>query len=390
MKRLLFFCALSCYSLIAFSQGWIAGNGITNQAVRALIAYNGDTLLAGVDNNGVYISYDNGVNWAAHALSNQSIQSLIKVGDLVLAGTDGNGIFKNNSLAGTWQNVPVSNQSIYSFTQYNDTLYIGTSGTMGPGAIYQSLDTGNTWSQYLSGFPYAFLQIAINPNNNRLLTATPFGAFYSDNQNSLTATSGFNGTIRTVTHLNGDTIIYGTDLGTYISYNNGVSGQVLSNQGSGPIFSIDDTIYQEGFRNLIYNSDINSTWQFMPINNPSNRLPNSPLSLVKNNQRFIAGTFTGIYFYSSSLTVGVNEIDIPEQEFLLSPNPNHGAFSLKVEESESDFTVRLFNNHGKLISKQLCSSSKGMTFDFDIPSGIYFLKIETEGKSLGSIKFIVL
>lgn len=391
MKRLTFLSIILVYSTSCIGQGWVQANGTANQIFNALIPYSGDTLLAGADRGGVYVSYDNGANWNPYALSNQTVTSLAKIGDVVLAGTDGSGIFRNINLGSTWLNIPINNQYIYSFTNHNDTLYFNSGGTMGPGGVYLTVDTGKTWIQYLNG--QIFRDIDFNRSNNRTLVATSSGAFFVDNQDSLIATTGVNGTIRTVAHLNGDTIIYGADFfGTYISYDNGVSGQLMnSSNGSGAIFRAEDTMYRASNNgSLIYNHDINSIWQALPVVNSSLAMNSNVLSVIKNNGRLITGTFTGIYYYSSSLTVGVNEIDISEQKFLLSPNPNHGAFSLKVEESESDLTVRLFNNHGKLISKQLCSSSKGMTFDFDIPSGIYFLKIETVDKPLGSIKFVVL
>ena len=190
------------------TQNWISGIGISDKIVRDIIEYSEDTLLAGVDEDGIYISYDNGSHWVQFALQGETVYSLIKIGTSVLAGTYGNDIYKTVSIDSTWKSVSINGLVINALKLYKDTVYACTYGLSGPGSVYISSDTGNTWIQYITTAPYAYLDIDFNLNG-RVYVATPFGAYYSDNRSPWTQTTGNSGTTRTVNYLGNDSIIYG-------------------------------------------------------------------------------------------------------------------------------------------------------------------------------------
>jgi hypothetical protein len=92
MNRVFHFTLICLMGTVLNAQTWTASNGIEGKTVRALLIYNTDTLLAGVNNEGVYISYDNGTNWAQFALNGESVYSLANVDNKIIAGTYGNDI----------------------------------------------------------------------------------------------------------------------------------------------------------------------------------------------------------------------------------------------------------------------------------------------------------
>ena len=94
MKKAILILAILQLSFFSQGQVWISSNGIEDKLVRSIVSYSSDTLLAGVDDAGVYISYDKGINWSQFALDGETIYSLIKINNTILAGTYDNEIYK--------------------------------------------------------------------------------------------------------------------------------------------------------------------------------------------------------------------------------------------------------------------------------------------------------
>ena len=64
--------------------------------------------------NGVYISTNNGWNWAQTSLNNQFIQSLAVNGTNVYAGTYDSGVYVSTNNGQNWIQSSLNNQPIYS------------------------------------------------------------------------------------------------------------------------------------------------------------------------------------------------------------------------------------------------------------------------------------
>ena len=71
------------------------------------------------------------------------------------------------------------------------------------------------------------------------------------------------------------------------------------------------------------------------------------------------------------------------------PNPNDGRFNL-LRENSFNSLCRIYNLFGELVLEETVMRNSN-SFDLDLPSGIYFLRLENgiELKPI-SIKFIVL
>lgn len=344
-------------SYICKSQNWNLMNGSSDLDVSDIIEYNEDTLLAGVDNNGIYISYDGGSFWSPYALQNETVHSLIKIGNSIMAGTD-NGIFKSNMINSQWNNILSNNLVVSTLKVNNDTVFACSYSTTGPGAIYISVDTGSTWNQYGTTPPYAFLDIDFNPDG-RIHVATPYGAYYSENQSPWILTSGNGTTTWSVTYIENDTVLYGTGIGIYLSTDNGVSSDKLDNISGRSTFYINDTIYVATDGELKYSNNLNQNWS-------STGLFETVNILTKIGQEFFAGTTSGIY--TNSLITRTDESI--RRSVRILPNPITSVFRIIGIES-SKLTVDIYN-----ISGQKIFTSHKLNNDISqLESGIYFVRI---------------
>ncbi|MGE5437091.1 MAG: T9SS type A sorting domain-containing protein [Syntrophothermus sp.] len=360
MKKIILILIIVLESFLCNAQNWKSGIGISGEIVKEVIEYNLDTLLAGVERNGVFISYDNGNNWKQFALKSESVYSLIKIGKSIIAGTNGHDIYKANSINLPWERVIINNLVVNQLKFQNDIVYACTWGTSGPGGIYLSSDKAITWQKYNINPPYGFLNIDLN-TGGRIYTATPDGAYYSDNQSPWVKTTGTWGTNWTVNYIGKDSIIYGNEIdGIFLSKDNGVSAQKL-NIPARRTFFIDNTIYAASQDELLYSESLNGSWKDMNLNKNVNRL-------TKIQDKLFASTTEGVYFYDGSITKIEN---IKNNDITVLPNPTNGLFELNGIGSEK-FIFEIFNSMGQQVLKS--QSLRNDISDFE--PGIYILRVE--------------
>lgn len=361
MKKILS-CIIICLLGTAINaQNWIQSSGISDKIVRTIIVYNSDTLLAGVDFEGIYISYDNGSNWEQFALNGESVSSLIKVDSIIIAGTRHN-MYRSTLTNVHWENIINDDLWINKLTLHNDTIFACTDD------VYFSADAGATWSQYgtTTITPYAFLDIDFN-SLGRAYVATPTGAYFSDNQSAWIQSIGFGSTSRTVNYIGNDSLIYGDEMGIYLSTDNGVSGQAVSGIGAGSVHYLNDTFYvATSGVGLHYSSSIGSNWTDLNLNE-------YVLSLLNVDGTLIAGTPNGVFVLSNSITNISDKITVSHNVHLY-PNPvtdilyinNYGAEVRRVD---------IYNTTGKLIIR---STDKNEIDVSGLKAGIYYYQIYSQ------------
>ncbi len=346
---------------VSNAQNWIQASGISDKIVRTIIVYNIDTLLAGVDNEGIYISYDNGMNWEQFALNGESVYSLIKMDSCIIAGTYGNDLFKSTLFNTPWNNIIIDDLVINELSISLDTLYACTDGLSGPGAIYFSIDTASTWTQFATTPPYAYLDIDFN-SSGRAFVATPFGAYYSDNQSAWVKTTGFGSTVQTVNYIGNDSLIYGDDMGVYISSDNGVSGQKLAGVSAGTIYYLNDTFYvATAGSGLYYTDNISTSW--MSLN-----MDKHVISLQTVNGNLIAGTDEGVFMLSDFPTVIRYETLTKIQIF---PNPVTDILHIDMHGLEIQ-KIYIYNGTGQL---KIATNAELEVDLSELETGIYFYKL---------------
>ena len=76
----------------------------------------------------------------------------------------------------------------------------------------------------------------------------------------------------------------------------------------------------------------------------------------------------------------------------LSPNPNDGKFNLRIKDFEQgNLSMEIIDVMGRVIKfeeLEINSRNWSQTYDYDLPSGMYFLKVSSQ-KRMRSIQFIV-
>lgn len=380
MKRILVFIIICLLGTVLNAQNWIQSNGISDKIVRTVIVYNSDTLLAGLDNEGIYISYDNGINWEQFSLKGESVFSLIKVGNNIIAGTYGNDLFKSTITNVQWENIAINDLVIKKLSLHNDTLFACTYSLSGPGAVYFSPDTGATWTQFATTPPYSYMDIEFN-SQGRAFVATPFGAYFSDNQSAWVKTNGFGSTVRTVHYIGNDSLIYGGDIGIYISSDNGISGQELSGIttgiSAGAVHYINDIFYAATPGGGLYCSkNINSVWTNLNMNE-------YVYSLLNVDGRLIAGTSKGIFVLSNLPSSFYDNKNI-SNNIQLFPNPVNDILYINYHGAEVQ-RVEIYNTTGKLV---ISINNKNEVNVSRLAAGVYFYKIYTKNENFQTGKII--
>jgi len=132
------------------AETWTPSNtGIETRTVYALLQ-NGSTLFAGTFLNSVYVSTDNGANWArrSEGLPATTVRSFVVVDSLVFAGT-GNGVYVSSDAGLHWTeaNAGLTTQDTRCLAYCGLTLLAGTGG----GGTFTSTNRGTTWTVAKSG-----------------------------------------------------------------------------------------------------------------------------------------------------------------------------------------------------------------------------------------------
>ncbi len=157
------------YRSTDYGTSWIH-TGFFNHVYSFAISMNnsdksGQIIFAGTNNNGVFLSTNNGLTWIPTSLNNKSVYSLAisgnnsdKSGQIIFAGTDNNGVYFSTNNGQNWTQTTLNNKWIYSLaiigTYTNNPVQVIFAGTRYYG-VYTSTDNGQSWMQWNQGFPYS-------------------------------------------------------------------------------------------------------------------------------------------------------------------------------------------------------------------------------------------
>lgn len=366
MKQIILSVLLFTFIGTSYSQNWTPAIGTENKIVRSIIVYNGDTLLAGVDNEGLYISYDQGENWSQFALLGESIYSLLCINQTLVVGTEYNDFYRSTDIQSHWEHIPLSELTVNTIRLHNDTIFACTWGSIGPGALFTSVDTAKTWNQWGYTPPYAFINIDFDLSG-RTFVSTPFGAYYSDYQSDWIQTTGEGGTIRSVHYIGSERLVYGSDFGTFISGNNGISMTESNYSEPGEIFFLDNEFYLAASYDLKFTDNINTPWVSL-------NLDKFVLTLIKFGDKIIAGTDEGIFIYDYTTSLISNEFS---DYINVYPNPVKDFLHIDFK-NQQKFTFYLYNSTGHLV---LFTNNSKINFQ-NLNPGIYYYRIEINDRTL--------
>ncbi|MGE5457793.1 MAG: T9SS type A sorting domain-containing protein [Methanococcaceae archaeon] len=137
--------------------------GKSLNSVRALLV-SGDTILAGINYGGLYISTDNGNNWIHNSNGIKTDADVMALtyagGSNIFAGTD-SGLFKSSNNGTSWlkTNNGLNNVAVTSIAVKGNKIVLATRD-----GIFLSLDFGSSWKLVNSELhdPYSLGKVAFN------------------------------------------------------------------------------------------------------------------------------------------------------------------------------------------------------------------------------------
>ncbi|MEI7587600.1 T9SS type A sorting domain-containing protein, partial [Runella sp.] len=146
------------------------------------------------------------------------------------------------------------------------------------------------------------------------------------------------------------------------------------------------------------NNSINSNSYYWDFGDNTSSTEVSPVHEYTANGAFTVSLMainlcdTSIFHQTLNIAVtSLHDIQKPNS-ILVFPNPNHGIFTVKMENLsglESDFA--LFDPMGRLLKKQRQTVAASQLLDFsNIPSGVYWLKIIIENGVEYQVRILIL
>lgn len=366
------------------SAQWIQVIAPVVGSVRCLTT-NGTHIFAGAD-SGVYVSGDNGVNWAQSniGLTSKKVYSFAVNGTTVYSGLIG--VFQSTNNGSAWTSLGMSATVDFSLLIINNNIFAGTGG-----GVYLSTNNGAAWNQVNNGLNTSMDVHALAVNGNNIFAgATGYGVYLTTNNGSAW-TQKINGLTNIFVHsllVSGNNLLAGTENGLFLSTDNGSDWTLLNIGQPSPwiqsLASFGTELFAGTFSSGIFlSTDNGSSW----IQQNEGLTDNSILSLAVIGNYLYAGTqYQGLWKRPLSELTGVSsQLKNLPGNFNLSqnyPNPfNPGtviSFSLP---SASYSRLTVFNTLGQTI-KILYSGFRqagnySVTFDAaDLPGGIYFYKLD--------------
>jgi hypothetical protein len=335
------------------------------------LAVSGSNIFAGANSSGVYLSTNNGVNWAAvnTGITGQYVKTLAVLGTNIFAGTYSGGVFLSTNNGTSWTSVGLTNRAIWSFAVSGTNIFAGTYNT---GGLYLSTNNGTTWTEVgLTGLPVWSLTIS----GSTIFAGTDGSMYYSTNNGTNWTSKGLGNTSLRINKL-------------AISGINIFAG--LSDHGA---------LHGDG---VLLSTNNGTTW--INKNQGFSYPPPSIHSLLIVNNSFFAGAFSNtagsVWQRSLSEILGVVNIstETPSKYSLAQnyPNPFNPMTNVKFSIVKSgDVKVVVYDVQGRevqtLVNERLNAGTYEVKFDGSMQtSGVYFYKISagdiTETKRMILIK----
>lgn len=145
------------------------------------LAVSGMNIFAATSDSGLFLSSDNGSNWARRDLGfYYNVMCLAANGSNFLAGTNGYGVYLFSNNGSTWLpvNTGMTNAVIYCLASRDTNIYAGTFNGM-----YLSTDNGKSWTLLKTGISSAGAAYSIVFSGKNLVLGTQNGGVFISTNN---------------------------------------------------------------------------------------------------------------------------------------------------------------------------------------------------------------
>ncbi|HZV13484.1 MAG TPA: T9SS type A sorting domain-containing protein [Candidatus Kapabacteria bacterium] len=368
-----------------------ATNGIVNTDINSIHVI-GDTLWATTYGSGIFSTSNNGIDWVENnnGLSDLQIASFAALGNNLFTGINGVGIFRSTDGGRSWDLVDSisPNSMIRGLTAVGNELFICTDG-----GLFGSVDTGASWNLLTANFvgvPQlqhgSILFAGVNISNGGVYQSTDSGKTWTYSGLS-------NATVTSLINDNGN-IFAGTNAGVYYTSDNGANW--LPTGLTTPYNSVSISSLAAGGGNLFagthkngiyYSSDNGATW----YESNAGLIDTAIQALAVYGSNVFVGTqIHGVWKRSiNDFVTAVNENPSasPAQFSLLQnyPNPFSGMTNFEFEiPNEEHVTLKIYNALGEevatLVNGETAAGEHSATLNaHNLQKGIYFYKL-TAGK----------
>jgi photosystem II stability/assembly factor-like uncharacterized protein len=286
----------------SLSGQWQQTNGPCNGLIGSL-AISGNTIYAGSDASGTYISPDLGKTWSlvTNGMPTYSTPAATIIhNDTVLSAADG--VYRSTDGGKTWTRLgqDVITCCIQTMVWSGQTIVLCT---FNYGPLFISNDNGLTWNASGSSIPdYSITGAAILGGN--IYAATGSHGIYISTDNGQTYTASNNGLSNlqvSSVATNGDKIYAGTNNGLFVSADHGANWTIINNSmflnHSIKYMAFNSsTILAGGYNGLFYSKDNGTSWTQAIAGLPDQRIE----SLAVSGSIYLAGTSSGVYMSANS------------------------------------------------------------------------------------------
>jgi photosystem II stability/assembly factor-like uncharacterized protein len=281
---------------------WQQTNGPGNGLVSS-IAISGNTIYAGAEEDGTYISPDLGKSWSlvTNGMPTYSFTAgTIIHNDTIMAAADG--VYRSTDNGKTWTQLgqDVITCCILTMAWSGRTIVLCTYNY---GPLFISNDEGLTWKESGSSIPDYTINSATILGSNIYVATGSHGVYIStDNGQTYTASNNGLSSLQVYSIMTNDNKIYaGTGDGLVVSTDHGATWSVISNAMfvNHPIqhmaFS-SSTILAGGYNGLFFSNDNGASWTQAITGLVDQRIE----SLAVSGSIYLAGTTSGIYMSVNS------------------------------------------------------------------------------------------
>jgi hypothetical protein len=192
-------------------------NSTVNPGVNSLVCNGADIFAATII--GVYFSTNNGTNWIK--LSNNSVFSISVNGNNIFSGIWGDGVYHSTNYGTSWTKAGLSDNYVTALAVNGNDIYAGTAER----DVFLSTDYGTSWIQVNNGLPiWPFNQVnSLAVTRTNIFAATNGGVYLSTNKGTNWTLSGLNEYTNSLVMMD-STIFAGANTGgVYLSTNNGIN-----------------------------------------------------------------------------------------------------------------------------------------------------------------------
>jgi photosystem II stability/assembly factor-like uncharacterized protein len=376
----------------------------------------GNSIIAGTS-SGIYLTTDNGNTWTRSTINFQwsastpAPNSVWTIGINEVVSDEVNlfaccrlGVIKSIDGGNTWvissNGLPsVDNQyDLFSITELNGDIFVGSSGSGVGTGVYKSSDAGNSWVLASNGLPGTpiFRMESSSPLlyacalGNGIFISTDLGLNWTAANSGLSSSTSSH---RVIKAENGNVFTAG---GTAV-FNNpafNYSSNFASSWTAYPLsYSIANSI--ETYNNEVFvaiwggsciqkTSDNGANWttQIQGVEDCF-----SFGTLLNHNLNLFAGQSAGgqagcnhepngVFIYTGPTSV---DDKFGNSTLIIHPNPTTGSLTVDLEEASTGI-LRVLNSLGQVVLEDEFNNSRELDISLDVPSGVYFLQIESDGQ----------